>query len=362
MELRSKEKLAWYSALCLILSYAEMLLPRFLPFLRLGLANSIILLSLGFDFSDFFLLLIFKSIAVSFISGTLFSPFFIISFLQSLFAGLLMYLMNKFLKRVFSVYGISIAGAGLSSVIQIFLAALYLGKEVYSVLWIMLIFSIFSGFITALLSEKIFIRKEPPQIDLKCIKKSTETTKNNPYLSIIFIILIIILAFLTKNLIFLTLMLLISLIFQLLFKRKLMLLPHLYLWLFIIILNLINGEGKILFKAGFLTIYENSLLEGVSKAIKLSIVIAVSQGAGVLKPQSNSILSLTLMYFYGLSVSFNSQKGNIIKKINSALHTDKLPVFNAKAEKNSNIRILFFIELIIFALLFFCDFYFRKIT
>lgn len=356
----NKEKIAYYSSLSLLLSYAELLIPRFLPFLRFGLANSIILLALDFPFKDFFVLLIFKSLAASFISGTLFSPFFLISFLQSLASGLLMYVMKRQIKDFFSIYGISIAGAGVSALVQVFLAALYIGNQVYYVLWIMLLFSILSGFITALISEKLIINKNPPEIIINCIKNNTNHPQKSIFLSIFSVILIIIFTFITKNLILLSLMLVTGFVFQALCKRKIYILPHLSLWIFIVTLSLFSGEGKIIFQSTFITIYEDSLIDAISKALKLSIVMAVSQGAASLKPDSDSILSLILLYFSSLAESFNMQKGNLITKINASLNQKSLIINEGDKSQKKNIQALFIAEALVFALLFFCSFYIRK--
>ncbi|EID84160.1 putative membrane protein [Treponema sp. JC4] len=186
MLLHNKEKLAYYSALTLLFSYVEFLLPH-LPFLKLGLGNIVILLALDFIPLDFISLLILKALTSSFISGTLFSPFFLISFCQSLGAGLLMYAVSfinrsLFKEKFFSVYGISLCGAAASSCIQVFCASIFLGKEVYNILGIMLIFSLFSGLITAFISCKIAINKVP---EIKGyeekLKKERDVNRKNVY-------------------------------------------------------------------------------------------------------------------------------------------------------------------------------------
>lgn len=357
----NKQKIAYYSSLSLLLSYAELLIPRFIPFLRFGLANSIVLLALDFDFKDFFALLIFKSIAASFISGTLFSPFFLISFFQSVISGLVMFMMNRRVKKFFSVYGISIAGAGVSALVQVFLAALYLGNQVYYILWIMLLFAVLSGFITALICQKLILNKNPPEIILDSLKNNTKNNKTNLLLSIFSVILIIIFTFITKNLFILCLMFAAALVFQTLCKRKIYILPHISLWIFIIILSLFTGEGKIIYQISFITVYQDSLIEGISKALKLSIVMAVSQGAASLKPNSQSILSLILLYFSSLADNFNKQKGGVISKINATLNNNNLIINETENQQNKCIQALFFAEAFIFAVLFICNLYISKI-
>ena len=108
MQSRNKASLAYLCALTLLFSYAEMILPRVVPFFRLGLANTVILLALDINFGSFVILSILKATAASLIGGTLFSPFFLISLVQSLVSALVMRFLHKFIsKKAISLYGIS---------------------------------------------------------------------------------------------------------------------------------------------------------------------------------------------------------------------------------------------------------------
>lgn len=140
--IQSRNKsLAYLNAITLLLSYVEMILPRFVPFFRLGLANSVILLALDLDFGPFLILAVLKAAAASLMGGTLFSPFFLISLFQSVVSALVMRLLYKLIsKKAVSIYGISIAGSAISAVIQIGLASLYIGNRTFSLLGPMLIF------------------------------------------------------------------------------------------------------------------------------------------------------------------------------------------------------------------------------
>ena len=76
MQSRSKNYTAYLCAVSLLFSYAELIFPRVLPFLKPGFSNIAVLLALSLDLKSFVLLIMFKSIAGSFIQGILFSPFF----------------------------------------------------------------------------------------------------------------------------------------------------------------------------------------------------------------------------------------------------------------------------------------------
>ena len=72
MQLHSKSYTAYLCALSLLFSYAEMIFPRVLPFLKPGFSNIAVMLALGTDFKSLFALLVFKSVAGSFMQGILF--------------------------------------------------------------------------------------------------------------------------------------------------------------------------------------------------------------------------------------------------------------------------------------------------
>ncbi|WP_051537760.1 Gx transporter family protein [Treponema sp. C6A8] len=362
MQLRNKEKLAYYSALTLLFSYAEFLLPH-LPFLKLGLGNIVILLALDFAPLDFISLLVLKSVTSSFISGTLFSPFFLISFCQSLGAGSLMYLISianrrLFKEMLFSVYGISLCGAAASSYIQIVCAALYLGKEVYNILGFMLLFSLFSGLLTAFISTKFGIYKVPV---IKGYENKTKEKKKLDFLSIILVILLIIVPFVIKSLWILTVLFAILLIFQLLNKRKLRLLPHISLWIFIIFLSFFSGGGKVLLRLGEFTIYEAAFFDAVRKCLVLSSVICISQSASKIRTRGTSVLGLTAAYFYSLMNLFYNTSGNVFYRIKRVLQQGELE-YSEKEVTSSNVFILLIIQLALFILLLLADFNFPKIS
>ena len=143
-------KITFLIALSLFFSYIETVLPKFTPFFKLGLPNTIVLSALNFNFPSFFLLICAKTFISSLFGGTLLSPFFLISICQSFISSFVMFFLNKLnllmQKRLFSIYGISICGASISSFIQILLCSVYLGKGTFVILGPMLIFAIFSGF------------------------------------------------------------------------------------------------------------------------------------------------------------------------------------------------------------------------
>lgn len=324
MQFQNKNKIAYLGALTLLFSYAEMLLPRFTPFFRIGLGNIVILLAFDLNPLSFMLLTLIKAFASSLMAGTLFSPFFLISLGQSFFSGMMMYLLarlnRKCKNKLFSLYGISILGSAVSALIQIFLSTLYLGKGTYSLLGPMLLFSLFSGIITAFFSLILHIPEQAPNL---IRKESVE--KKQPVLLLALLILSASAAiFMIKNLIILSLALILALILQLISGRKIYIFPHISLWIFVVISTLFIPNGEILIKIGTFSITKGSLIIGITKALKLSIVSALSQCAASLKPRGDRPLALVLAYFTALSNLFRSSQGNFIQKLKTTLQAQNL--------------------------------------
>ena len=335
MRSQSKNELAFLCALTLLFSYAELILPRIVPFFRLGLANTVILLALDINFSSYLILSIIKATAASLTGGTLFSPFFLISLLQSVFSALVMRLLYKLIsKRAISIYGISVTGSVVSALIQIFLSSLYIGKGTFALLGPMLIFNTASGLLTAFFCEKsgikesIVLLKESPVRTSSKTSDSIQNEKTKAMGSQILLAAILIIAsvsvFFIKNLMILGFAFIISLTAQKLAKRKIFLIPHISMWLFILISALFIPNGKVLFKIWNLSITEDALLLGLQKALTLSTVSALSQCAVSLKPGKNTLLGRSLDYYRSMSNRFRNAEGSIFKKINYALCIDSI--------------------------------------
>lgn len=324
MQFQNKNKIAYLGALTLLFSYAEMLLPRFTPFFRIGLGNIAILLAFDLNPLSFMLLTLIKAFASSLMAGTLFSPFFLISLGQSFFSGMMMYLLARLNRKckniLFSLYGISILGSAVSALIQIFLSTLYLGKGTYSLLGPMLLFSLFSGIITAFFSLILHIPEQAPNL----IRKESMEKKQPVLLLALLILSASAAIFMIKNLIILSLALILALILQLISGRKIYIFPHISLWIFVVISTLFIPNGEVLIKIGTFSITKGSLIIGITKALKLSIVSALSQCAASLKPRGDRPLALVLAYFTALSNLFRSSQGNFIQKLKTTLQAQNL--------------------------------------
>lgn len=326
MPLRNKNYIAYLGALTLLFSYAEMFLPRTVPFFRLGLGNAVMLLALPLDFSSFMLLSVIKAFTASLLAGTLFSPFFILSLAQSISSGLCMYVLYRIIsKKIVSLYGISIFGSAASAVVQIILASLYLGEGTYALLAPMLYFSIFSGIVTAFMALHLHIPQAAPALTYsKAFNDSLDTQQVQAAKrkAIAFVTIILIAAIFTlmqQSIAILAICLFASLAAQKFSHRRILILPHVSLWIFVIVANIISPSGKVIYHIGSWALTQGALTLGIVQALKLSTVSALSQCAANIQLPGKSLPALTLAYFRGLANTLRAADGNIIKKIRTAL-------------------------------------------
>jgi heptaprenyl diphosphate synthase len=115
---------ALLAAFCFFLSALEYMVPKPLPFMRLGIANLPILLAVDLLPLPWFLALaLAKVVGMSIVSGSLFSPIALFSFAGTLTAALVMRGARKLLGRRASLVGVSILGAFASNAVQLAIAA-----------------------------------------------------------------------------------------------------------------------------------------------------------------------------------------------------------------------------------------------
>lgn len=153
--------LAFFTAFATSLYILENLIPKPLPFIKLGLANVIVILLLWKNrHLPSFVVLVSKSIIGGLLTGLLFSPMTVIS----LTAGVSSYIIMQFGKRSrlgFSLLGISILGATSHNLMQLAVVKFLLIKSeaVWRFLPLMIILGVISGFITGYLANLISHQK-----------------------------------------------------------------------------------------------------------------------------------------------------------------------------------------------------------
>jgi heptaprenyl diphosphate synthase len=151
-----KEITAFFGALCLFLSALEYLIPKPLPFLRLGLANLPLLIGLRFfEPADLILVLFLKVLGQGLMNGTLTSYVFLFSLTGSVVSVFMMTLVYRFGGRYVSLVGVSLSGALGSSLAQTFMAVLFIFGDTARIIAPFSIGSgLVSGFLLGLFAEK----------------------------------------------------------------------------------------------------------------------------------------------------------------------------------------------------------------
>jgi heptaprenyl diphosphate synthase len=118
---------ALLGAFCMFLSTIEYMIPRPLPFMRIGIANLPLILALDiFPFRYFLILTGIKITGQALITGTLFSYVFLFSLTGTAASALSMYALRRlFGEKLIGFTGLSIFGALLSNAAQLVLARLF---------------------------------------------------------------------------------------------------------------------------------------------------------------------------------------------------------------------------------------------
>lgn len=152
--------IAFLAAVCLFLASIEYIIPKPVPFLRIGLANLPILLALDILKPRFIMLLVsLKVLGQGLVQGTLFSYIFLFSLAGSFAGAFMMIGLKKLLRDSISLIGLSISGAMTSNSVQILIArVLVFGKGAWYIapplLFIGIISSILLGVCAHLYAEK----------------------------------------------------------------------------------------------------------------------------------------------------------------------------------------------------------------
>lgn len=121
------DQVAQFAALALFLSIVELVIPKPIPFFRLGLANLPLLLALTmFSRRDFVLLILLKIFGQGIVSGTLFSYVFLFSAAGSISSGVVMLLLRRWYPARISLVGIGVLGAFASNSAQLLFASTFI--------------------------------------------------------------------------------------------------------------------------------------------------------------------------------------------------------------------------------------------
>lgn len=170
-----KPPLAILGALCLFLSTIEYLIPKPLPFIRIGLANIPIMLAIDlFSFKSYILLVILKVVGQAIITGSLFSYVFLFSLGGTFASALGMYVLRKAIgKQNISFIGIGIIGALLSNSLQILLAWIFIfGPSAQFIAPPMLLLGLVTGLLLGIFCESFAEQSQWYQHELEVLHRA----------------------------------------------------------------------------------------------------------------------------------------------------------------------------------------------
>ncbi len=146
--------LAFFTSLAITIYVLENLIPKPLPFMKLGLANVVVLLLIWKgNYLAGIVVLISKTILGGLLTGLLFSPMTVISLGASLTAFILMFLAIRS-KFGFSLQGVSIIGATGHNLMQLAIVNWLLIRSiaVWKLLPLMILLGMITGLITGYLA------------------------------------------------------------------------------------------------------------------------------------------------------------------------------------------------------------------
>jgi heptaprenyl diphosphate synthase len=314
---------ALLGAFCLFLSAIEYMLPKPMPFMRLGIANLPILLAVDIlPFQWFIALSLVKVIGMSVISGSLFSFIALFSLAGTLGAALLMWGARRLGGRYITQIGVSIVGAMASNAIQIIIARYVIfGQAAWLIAPAFLVMGLVTGTALGLFAEHFArhstwyscaagrmaalpiddavsaeaadtrdkatsthlskSRKEASEKARKAASLRRERYENyfSPWASAAGGALLA-LAFLFERTLAVKLAMFIFFIFAVHISGKKFSLPTMFIVsIGIILTNLLVPSGKVLLRLGPIAVTEFALIEGIMKALTFEGLMLISKAS-----------------------------------------------------------------------------------
>ncbi|WP_320127660.1 Gx transporter family protein [uncultured Sphaerochaeta sp.] len=325
---RIERKIAFVAASTLLCATLEYLIPKPLPFLKLGLANLPLLVCLDyFTFKQFFILLILKSIGQGFVSGTLFSYLILISLAGTLSSGIMMKVLKNLFKDKISVIGCSLAGAFASNLSQLEVASLVAyGKAIWVAAPLMLSIGLASSLVLGILAyiyqEKGTIPSLLKQDTLELSLPLMEEREHNGTVALASLACIVSILF-VDNLIILVLITVLMYLLQHFAHRRILMVPPVMLVISMLILSLFEPNGKVLLSVGSVAVTQGALNIAMIKALRLICLLSASQCISASNPnlqgRTTAYIPLTLGYFNLLSSSFKAGTGSLTERVDQAL-------------------------------------------
>ncbi len=154
------ERLYILAAFAIFLATIEYMVPKPFPFMRLGLANLPILISLAiFTPRQVLLLTLYKVLGQGLLQGTLFSYIFLFSIIGTFTGSLVMLAIHRLLGRWAGLVGISVCGAFAGNLMRLYLARYVLfGEQVWIIAPPFLIMGLISSLLLGIFAAS-FLKK-----------------------------------------------------------------------------------------------------------------------------------------------------------------------------------------------------------
>lgn len=291
-----RSTIALLGALCIFLSALDHLIPKPLPFMRLGLANLPLLLALDvFSARPFFLLVFVKVLGQALVTGTLFSYAALFSLAGTILSALTMFLLRRSAvpgRAYLSLVGISIAGAFVSNAAQLVLARfIVFGEGILYLAPPFLTAGIVSGGLLGFFAERFsaastwlrLTREKTPSINTAArvgvSLPADAPVKTTPLFRYALLFLLAAVFLIVPDLSVRAALFLLFWILAIAAGKKTRPLFTLAGIAVITICNLFPPFGKILFRIGPFIITEGSLLRGLQRAVTMEGLVMLSRAA-----------------------------------------------------------------------------------
>jgi heptaprenyl diphosphate synthase len=292
------------------------MLPKPLPFMRLGIANLPILLAVDLlPFKWFVILAAAKVVGMSIVSGTLFSYVALFSVAGTMVAALVMRGIRRVGKQSVSLIGVSIAGAIMSNAIQMLIARFVIFGEVA---WLIAPLFLLTGLVTGTLmgffaeffvehstwyacamgSSTVLDMEAPAESDLNSAEHDRSTTSKKrdstsstrraarrqryeamlaPNIAALLGVVLAIVFLLQQNTVVKAIFLVVFILWTWFAGKRFSLMSTLLVIVGIVFANLLIPSGKVLWKIGPLSITYVALMEGISEALTFEGLMYLSK-------------------------------------------------------------------------------------
>jgi heptaprenyl diphosphate synthase len=286
--------IAVLGAFCVFLSTIEYLIPKPVPFFRLGLANLPLLLALKLPFTAFITLAAVKIVASALFQGSLFSQAFLFSCAGTAASALVMWGLGRVPARLISRAGIGAAGALFSNAAQILLARFFiLGKGAFFIAPPLLLMGTLTGIALGVFAEHFSRRSlwcravlenetglpapsTPPPAPREAVCAQPEGAARALLSLIPPLVLSLLILFIPGTISRLALCALFWLIAAFRGRAGNALFTLLF-FLGIVLCNLLTPYGRVIASAGPFLLTEGALLTGLSKAAAVEGLLLISR-------------------------------------------------------------------------------------